>query len=597
MKELFKKVSTIINYIAKPVVGQLPFFVATFLMWVPLSCLEVKDAITDVRYERILDFIQYFGIAVIYSYLLTCIVFALKRRWVKILFYALSLSVFFVTIAVRKVFQTAITPDILLLVAETNAGEAGEFLRNYLFSRGSLVSLAAAVVMCGLIAGAEYYYHRKPARNGNAWLNGALVVLLLVCLPCVGVYVKLLSAKTMPEIERFVVQEGDRGMDNLTSVLYSMRSLALASSEVNSLIEATTREYKLGDAYCSNQDSISVIVVIGESYNKRHAGIYGYRLNTTPRLNEEVQRGNLIVFDDVISPYNTTSRTLKKVFSAYLRQRGENWNEHPMLMSVFKHAGYDVTWWDNQLGLKKQKNVFSFSLNSILFNKDILDCCYTRRNEQSFPYDGELVDDFITSHVMENSQSAKKLHVFHFMGQHVMAVLRYPQDAAHNHFTKDSVLMKAAYIDDAAREQIAQYDNATLYHDEVIGRLLELFRNQNAVLVYFSDHGEEVYDYRYSLGRSHSEHKSAAYLKSQNDIPFMVWCSDKYMQTHPQVMTRLKNAVHRPFMNTDVAQILLDLGEISSSHRLEQYNPISESYQGTPRIVYDNLDYDSIVGR
>lgn len=163
----------------------------------------------------------------------------------------------------------------------------------------------------------------------------------------------------MPDIERFVVEEGERGMDNLTSVLYSVRSLSIASDEIYSLIASTSREYNSGDAHCVNQDSLSVIVVVGESYNKYHARIYGYPLNTTPHLNDEMKRGNLVAFDDVISPYNTTSRTLKKVFSTYLRQRDpETWNESPLLMSVFKHAGYDVTWWDNQLGLKNKKMFF-----------------------------------------------------------------------------------------------------------------------------------------------------------------------------------------------------------------------------------------------
>lgn len=158
MKGFIKKVNDIINVITKPAVRQLPFFVATFLMWVPFTCMEVKNAISDTHYDRILDFMRYFGIAVIYSYLLTCIVHKLNSRWVKIIFYFLSLCFVFVTIAIHKIFQTTITPDILLLVAETNTGEAVEFIKNYALNPNTVVTLIGTLVLGGVIALTEYVF-------------------------------------------------------------------------------------------------------------------------------------------------------------------------------------------------------------------------------------------------------------------------------------------------------------------------------------------------------------------------------------------------------------------------------------------------------
>ena len=62
---------------------------------------------------------------------------------------------------------------------------------------------------------------------------------------------------------------------------------------------------------CQDVDSVDLILVIGESYIKSHAGIYGYRLNTTPCMEQEMNRGNLFAFDDVLSPnYFETSAKL-----------------------------------------------------------------------------------------------------------------------------------------------------------------------------------------------------------------------------------------------------------------------------------------------
>ena len=508
--------------------------------------------------------------------------------------YVFSLAVFFIYLAQRSLFQTGFSPNMLSLIAETNINESSEFLRNYAFSKGTLKALTVTILLCLIIYCAERFY-RGHRLKFHISFQVLLIALLAICAPCVVTYAQLFSCKSMAQVEAFIVDVGERGMDNVTSSLYSMHALHLASSDANAVVMATVHEAESGDARCETNDTTNVILVIGESYNKRHASIYGYSLETTPNLLAEMQRGNLTVFKNVVSPYNTTSLTLKNALSCCSRSKHEEWKNKPLIMSTFKRAGYDVVWWDNQLGDENKKNVFAFSLNSIFFNKRIIESCYTLRNEQSFEYDHQLVDDFLNSHYLQKSTSAKRLLVFHLLGQHLMAVNRYPNEDKYNHFTPDSVIMQASYIDDAARVQIAQYDNATRYNDAVMAQIIEIFRDGNAVLLYFSDHGEEVYDYRYSIGRSHSRIKTKNYLRAQNEVPFMVWCSDKYMKSHPQVVMRLKKSVDRPFMNTDLVQILLDLGEIRSSQRVERFNPISDAFQPTPRIVFNTLDYDSVM--
>lgn len=596
MKKVLEHINTIASNISKPIVSELPFFVATFLLWSVNTLLDMKVALLKMAPEWLPDFFHYIGITILYVFFLTCIICWLKKRWIKILLYCVSIVVTYIILALRRIFDTSITPDILQIAAETNTGETSEFLNNYAFSHGNITALIVTILFACFIVVFEFLYHRKTVKRNNLIVSWSVMGLILLCLPCMRIYTKLFSCQTFSDIEHFIVTENDHGMDNLTSILYSIQTLHISSKTSQAMVEATLHEINNGNSHCINPDTLNVIIVIGESYNKRHAGIYGYSLNTTPRLHNEVKNGNLIVFNDVISPYNTTSHTLKEVLTATGRKNNQP-DIQPLAVAVFRRAGYDVAWWDNQMGLEKQKNIFSFSLNSILFNPKIDDECYSSRNKTSFYFDGDLIDDFIKSKFMDNSSSQKRLLVFHLMGQHLMAKNRYPFDSIHNHFTADSVVIQADYIDDTARENIAHYDNATLYNDEVIIRIIDLFRYENTVLVYFSDHGEEVYDYRYSIGRNHSDIKSASFLRSQNDIPFIVWYSDKYATSHPDVVTRLKNAVNRPFMNTDLVQILYDLGEIETPFRDEKYNPISSSYTPATRIVYDNIDYDNVVER
>ena len=107
----------------------------------------------------------------------------------------------------------------------------------------------------------------------------------------------------------------------------------------------------------NEKDTIDVVLIIGESYNKYHSSLYGYYLNTTPALCEQQQRGNLFVFTDAISPYNMTTLAVKNMLSTNSISLHQSWNEYPLVMSIFRHAGFDVAMWDNQ----KSENSVLFS--------------------------------------------------------------------------------------------------------------------------------------------------------------------------------------------------------------------------------------------
>ena len=596
MHTFARKIRHLAQVVARPIAEQLPFFVITFIMCTSCAWMDLRTQIDDWAWRpaTLLSILRYVGLAWFYTYCATAIIHHTHSKGVKIAFYTIALAAFYVLWALRKIFITNITPDIMLLAAETNTAEAGEFLQTYFLSRGNIIALAMTAAMIAVIIVDERYYPKLRSKaQPSPGIAAALTMLVAAAATTIVMPLHLLACSTMPDIERHFIKYGNGGIDLLTQVLYSAHSLHISSNEGKITVDKTIHEALNGDARCTSADSISIIVVVGESYNKRHAGIYGYTLDTTPHLRQEANSGNLFVFNDVISPYNTTSKTLKEVFSTCRAQHGERWQEQPLLMAAFRHAGYDVVWWDNQLGRKGKRNQFDFSLNSILFHPKLINACYTAHNDASLPYDGDLIDDYVKS--QHHRQAAKRLVVFHLLGQHVIARERYPDVEQWKHFTPDSVVNSAPFIDEEARRLIAQYDNATRYNDAIVARITELFAHENAIVIYFSDHGEEVFDYRYTLGRDHPDNKDANFLHSQNDIPFMIWCSDRFIATQPQVVERISKAVNIPFMNTDLAQILFDLGNITTSHRDHTCNPLSPAFKPYDRIVYDSINYDLVV--
>ena len=208
-------------------------------------------------------------------------------------------------------------------------------------------------------------------------------------------------------------------------------------------------------------------------------------------------------------------------------------------------------------------------------------------------YDGDLIDDFAHSVKFKNKHN---LVVFHLFGQHVAPSNRYRKGSYYDgYFTADSIKRTEKWLTSKKKTDIANYDNATLYNDAVIGKIIDLYRQRNAVIVYFSDHGEEMYDFRDAKGRHSELVPRAGTLKFQYEVPFVVWCSDAYMQCYPQAVQRLKTALNRPFMTDNVGQLLFSLGKVKTVYYKPERDPMSPQFKPRKRILYDRVDYDEVM--
>ena len=340
-------------------------------------------------------------------------------------------------------------------------------------------------------------------------------------------------------------------------------------------------------------DDISIVVVIGESYIKSHSQLYGYELATTPNLCREENEGRLFVFDDVISSSNSTSIAMRNILCCNNSSADEQWYDYPNFMTIFKQSGYNVYFWSNQVDFAK-KETFSFTLNSFLYNSKICEFAYTKRNLQSYKFDEDLIKSFSDS--INYSLNKHNLIIFHLNGQHHDVRERFPSDKF-KHFNADSINRDEPYLGIAEKEYIADYDNATLYNDYVLHKIIEEFRNSNSILIYLSDHGEEVYDYRNQKGRDQGP-LTANKLKYQYEIPFMVWCSDIYKEKYREKVNAIKNAVNRPFISDNLCNMLFNLGGIETPYYRDSLDLISPNYKCKNRrinndFVYENIRYNT----
>jgi glucan phosphoethanolaminetransferase (alkaline phosphatase superfamily) len=89
-----------------------------------------------------------------------------------------------------------------------------------------------------------------------------------------------------------------------------------------------------------------------------------------------------------------------------------------------------------------------------------------------------------------------------------------------------------------------------------------------------------------------------SYARSQYSTPFVVWMSDRYKATYPDVAKAVEQAKDRPYCHDLVGQMMLTLGRVKSSHYRSEDDVLSAGYKPGKRFIYvgnQKLDYDSLM--
>lgn len=528
----------------------------------------------------------------LHAYMLAAVVTFSKSKVVKALAYIVIYVLFTTEITLEWVFGMNISPNVIMLFVETNSRESKEFLESML-DKPQLWQVplcVAGMIVLNIIV-------EKNRLRVNQWckgpkttkvLRGIAIILLVGGVIFSYNYVKLFLCDEMNEVDEW--RSHMRNPDDLvTKVVVSFYDMSIAEKEMSRVITLAEQVEALPQS--ASNDSLNVIVVIGESYIREHAALYGYPLQTTPFLSHEQKEGRLFVFTDMVSPYNQTTRVIRNLLSCNSLGHHEDWSSAPPFTAIYKKNGYHVTMYDNQKNFD-MGFVFAYSLNTYLYHPQIMKACYHETNDSTFEFDGQMVDDY----QKRQTPSAKRLVLFHLLGQHVGFEYRYPKNFAY--FNEDSLsFRKEPWLTKDMREDIVHYDNATRYNDHVLQQIIGLYDQQNTIVAYLSDHGEEVYDYRENSGRDDwgmgSDPRQV--LRWQYMVPFVVWCSDKYAATHPDIIKQLQNATSRPAMLDNVCQLLFHLSDLKTPYYNKTRDVLSSDYVCPKRILNESIDCDSLL--
>lgn len=323
-----------------------------------------------------------------------------------------------------------------------------------------------------------------------------------------------------------------------------------------------------------NDNDVNIVVVLGESVDRNHMGIYGYNVENTPYISQRISDGEIYVYNDVISSANFTTESMRMMFTYANKGDSKHWYENANVFEIAKAAGYELTWLSNQ-------NVSGLGGS---MDKVYSDICDKRKFtilgdfNETIPYDEELLSLIDASDV----HGEKKFTVIHLEGSHEPYYLRYPKRfAKYSEDLYDYPFLKG-------REILAEYDNTILYTDYILEEIIRRYENDNAVIIYVSDHGAEVYNNREYCGHS----IEAVGNKHMIEVPMFIWTSKKYKTTHKDMIEKISSATNRPFMTDDFIYVLTDLLNIKIPSKNNNHSILSNGYVPSHERIYNGEKYE-----
>ena len=481
------------------------------------------------------------------AYLIAFVKDLFENRWWKIGIVAISLFISLLLCGVELFllinFNTVINPSMVLILLETNGQEAVEFLQTYGNVRWIVLGLALFIV-CVFYKG-----KLKDRISSCRWLKAAalrwvLLVVLFLGL-CAGGY-------------RFVKDSG------------------LGKGVISPHMKTMLPIQRLYYSYVITLHDLEQYELVFKRMGSVDVEIQS--LPTSPSLDSLYRQDKLYRFSDVICPSLYTSASIQKIMSFFNNESTGKWYDHANIIDVMKAADYKTFWISNQ----EMIGVYGNYVASL--GRQCDDCYFNNKRNSIDERYGDFDEDLIA--VLKNKlqdKSEKKFIVLHFMGSHPLYRNRYPE-----HFEIFQADDESIPYGEDSKEMAAQYDNTVLYNDYVLSEIVKTLEDTESILIYLSDHGNEVYDERDYTGRS--EDNISRYMV---EVPFLIWESDRFKASYPEKDSCIACAVDRPYMTDDLIHTIIDLADI----RVEEYDStrsvINPFYNKDCSRVICGYDYDA----
>ena len=485
------------------------------------------------------------------------------------------------------IYGQEFSQSVLYVMFETNANEASEYLSQYFNLKIVFIALAYTAVAILL------WTRLRPVHIPSPWrylVSFALLYGLILHPMTVNTFIKHkpfeqtlngLAARMEPAAPWQFIS----GYYQYRQQLTSLNSLL---NENNALPPLAHFKDNSGDA------PRTLVLVIGESTQRGRMSLYGYPRKTTPELDAlHKSDPNLTVFNNVVTSRPYTIEILQQALTFANEKNPDLYLTQPSLMNMMKQAGYKTFWITNQQTMTARNTMLT------VFSKQTDKQFYMnqQRTQSAREYDSNVLAPF--KEVLADP-APKKFIIVHLLGTHIKYKFRYPDGQGKFDNNIDHV---PAGLSNDELEAYNDYDSANVYNDHIIASLINDYKatDPNGFLLYFSDHGEEVYDTPPHKTQGRNEDNPTRHMYT---VPFLLWTSEKWQAAHPRDFSQ---DVDRKYSSSELIHTWSDLAgftydgfdptrAITNPQFKETTRWIGNPYKKNALIDYDTLPYGDQIG-
>jgi len=451
------------------------------------------------------------------------------------------IPLFFIIYALN--FDDKVTKDILFAVFQSNSDESYEYISDYISS----IYIFSFIAFTSIVAFLLYRQERKE----TVIIEKSLLIFIIIAFFSIS-----LTQFSQLRLLDFFINNANTYNKELKLFKYTQEKRKAGD------IKFKASKIEKGETY---------IIVIGESLNKKHMGIYGYLRDTTPFLTQIKEQNKLLLFHNTYSNHTHTVPVLSKALTESNQYNKKSYDDSISIIEILKKAKVENYWLTNQTIYGAWDNMVSVigtsSDHLIAMNKHI----GTQTNTDKL--DGALIDE--VKKILNQKTDKTRVIFVHLIGNHGSYSSRYPHDT----FTifKGPLKIGEYGTEISKNKNINDYDNSIVYNDYVVSSILKELQKEKGVtaFLYMSDHADDVIA---KLG-----HNSGKFTYEMTQIPMIAWFSDEYKNRYSVKYNQLKKRTETLFSNDMFYDTLIGLFNIQTDKYNLKYDFTSSKYSLKPK--------------
>ena len=445
-------------------------------------------------------------------------------------------------------FGVIIDTDMIRNAAQTTTAEAGHLMTPAFYRHMALYAVLPSLLI------AFVRIDHRPIGAKLKWNMAFITPLLLLAL--VMTLWQFSGIASTLRNNRIII-----ATLNPITPIFSAVEFAVAEDKSRDIVaQPLDPDAKPGARIAGADKSVVTIIVAGETARARNFSLGGYERKTNP----ELEKRNVVYFRDTSACGTSTAISIPCMFSLLTRSgySHEGGLAQENVLDVLKHAGNDVTWWENNTGDKgvgKRINMRNFSAE----------------NDPRFCLNNECRDQVMIEALepwLDAVQGNATL-VLHQLGSH--------GPAYYARYTEEERLFKpdcrtAEFAACTSQEIINAYDNTIVATDRMLAQVIDLLEARSdrlaSAMIYMSDHGE-------SLGEKGLYLHGMPYMlapSEQTHIPFIMWLSDSYSEIFGVTNACLEGRVDETLSHDNMFHTVLGLMDVNAKH----YDPALDVTSG-----------------